>query len=40
MQLGCSLPVGDIGAGPTVLRDYAQAACGARSKCHSSANYR
>ena len=28
MQLGCSLPVGDIGAGPTVLRDYAQAAEG------------
>ena len=28
MQLGCSLPVGDIGTGPTVLRDYAQAAEG------------
>jgi probable F420-dependent oxidoreductase len=26
MQLGCSLPVADIGTGPTVLRDYAQAA--------------
>ena len=29
MQLGCSLPVADIGTGPTVLRDYAQAARGA-----------
>jgi alkanesulfonate monooxygenase SsuD/methylene tetrahydromethanopterin reductase-like flavin-dependent oxidoreductase (luciferase family) len=28
MQLGCSLPVADIGAGPAVLRDYAQAAEG------------
>ena len=28
MQLGCSLPVGDIGTGPAVLRDYAQAAEG------------
>jgi probable F420-dependent oxidoreductase len=28
MQLGCSLPVGDIGTGPVVLRDYAQAAEG------------
>ncbi|GEP54514.1 LLM class F420-dependent oxidoreductase [Reyranella soli] len=28
MILGASLPVGDIGAGPTVLRDYAQAAEG------------
>jgi probable F420-dependent oxidoreductase len=28
MQLGCSIPVGDIGAGPGVLRDYAQAAEG------------
>jgi len=28
MQLGASLPVGDIGTGPTVLRDYAQAAEG------------
>ncbi len=28
MQLGCSLPVGDIGADPAVLRDYAQAAEG------------
>ncbi len=28
MQLGCSLPVGDIGAGAAVLRDYAQAAEG------------
>src|SRR5882724_9595437 len=26
MQLGCSLPVADIGAGPAMLRDYAQAA--------------
>jgi len=26
MQLGASIPVGDIGAGPAVLRDYAQAA--------------
>jgi len=26
MQLGASLPVGDIGTGPAVLRDYAQAA--------------
>jgi probable F420-dependent oxidoreductase len=26
MQLGCSLPVGDIGTGAAVLRDYAQAA--------------
>jgi probable F420-dependent oxidoreductase len=25
MQLGCSIPVGDIGTGPGVLRDYAQA---------------
>ena len=25
-QLGCSLPVADIGTGPTVVRDYAQAA--------------
>jgi probable F420-dependent oxidoreductase len=35
MQLGCSIPVGDIGTGPAVLRDYAQAAsldvlCGGR----------
>jgi probable F420-dependent oxidoreductase len=28
MQLGASLPVADIGTGPTVLRDYAQAAEG------------
>ncbi len=28
MQLGASLPVGDIGAGPVVMRDYAQAAEG------------
>ncbi|MBV8121289.1 MAG: LLM class F420-dependent oxidoreductase, partial [Alphaproteobacteria bacterium] len=28
MQLGCSLPVGDIGTDPAVLRDYAQAAEG------------
>jgi probable F420-dependent oxidoreductase len=28
MLLGCSLPVGDIGAGGAVLRDYAQAAEG------------
>jgi probable F420-dependent oxidoreductase len=28
MQLGCSLPVGDIGAGSAVLRDYALAAEG------------
>ena len=28
MQLGASLPVGDIGTGPAVLRDYAQAAEG------------
>jgi probable F420-dependent oxidoreductase len=28
MQLGASLPVGDIGTGATVLRDYAQAAEG------------
>src|SRR5712692_10296533 len=28
MQLGASLPVGDIGTGPIVLRDYAQAAEG------------
>ena len=26
MQLGASLPVADIGTGPAVLRDYAQAA--------------
>ena len=26
MKLGASLPVGDIGTGPTVMRDYAQAA--------------
>jgi hypothetical protein len=26
MQLGASLPVSDIGTGPAVLRDYAQAA--------------
>src|SRR6266852_4253201 len=26
MQLGASIPVADIGPGPTVLRDYAQAA--------------
>jgi len=26
MQLGCSLPVGDIGTGAAVLRDYTQAA--------------
>ena len=26
MQLGCSLPVADIGTGPAVVRDYAQAA--------------
>lgn len=28
MQLGASLPVGDIGTGPDVIRDYAQAAEG------------
>ena len=28
MQLGCSLPIGDIGTDPAVLRDYAQAAEG------------
>lgn len=28
MHLGASLPVGDIGAGPVVIRDYAQAAEG------------
>ncbi|HEX3860316.1 MAG TPA: LLM class F420-dependent oxidoreductase [Stellaceae bacterium] len=28
MQLGCSLPVGDIGTGAAVLRDYAQSAEG------------
>ena len=28
MQLGASLPVADIGTGPAVLRDYAQAAEG------------
>ena len=28
MQLGASLPVADIGTGPTVVRDYAQAAEG------------
>jgi probable F420-dependent oxidoreductase len=28
MQLGATLPVGDIGTGPSVLRDYAQAAEG------------
>jgi alkanesulfonate monooxygenase SsuD/methylene tetrahydromethanopterin reductase-like flavin-dependent oxidoreductase (luciferase family) len=28
MQLGASVPVGDIGTGPVVLRDYAQAAEG------------
>jgi probable F420-dependent oxidoreductase len=28
MQLGASLPVGDIGTGPAVIRDYAQAAEG------------
>src|SRR5271169_4404749 len=28
MQLGCSLPVADIGTGPAVLRDYTQAAEG------------
>ncbi|HML09325.1 MAG TPA: LLM class F420-dependent oxidoreductase [Stellaceae bacterium] len=28
MQLGCSMPVGDIGSGPAVMRDYAQAAEG------------
>jgi len=26
MQLGCSLPVGDIGTGAAVLPDYTQAA--------------
>ena len=26
MQLGASLPVADIGTGPAVVRDYAQAA--------------
>ncbi len=26
MQIGASLPIGDIGAGPAVIRDYAQAA--------------
>jgi alkanesulfonate monooxygenase SsuD/methylene tetrahydromethanopterin reductase-like flavin-dependent oxidoreductase (luciferase family) len=25
MQIGASIPVGDIGAGPCVMRDYAQA---------------
>src|SRR3984957_3347267 len=28
MQLGASLPVGDIGTGPAIIRDYAQAAEG------------
>ena len=28
MQLGATLPVADIGTGPTVVRDYAQAAEG------------
>ena len=28
MQLGASIPVGDIGVGPKVMRDYAQAAEG------------
>src|SRR5262245_65042399 len=28
MQLGVSLPVGDIGTNPTIMRDYAQAAEG------------
>src|SRR6202050_5581754 len=28
MQLGASLPVGDIGTGPAVIRDYAQTAEG------------
>src|SRR5579862_2847787 len=28
MQLGCSIPVVDIGTGPAVVRDYAQAAEG------------
>jgi len=28
MQLGASLPIPDIGTGPVVLRDYAQAAEG------------
>ena len=28
MQLGCNMPVGDIGTGPAVIRDYAQAAEG------------
>lgn len=28
MQLGASLPIGDIGPGPTVIRDYAQEAEG------------
>lgn len=28
MQLGVSLPVGDIGTDPTIMRDYAQAAEG------------
>ena len=28
MQLGASIAVGDLGAGPTVMRDYAQAAEG------------
>ena len=28
MQLGASIPVGDIGAGPKIMRDYAQAAEG------------
>ena len=28
MKLGASLPVGDVGAGPVVMRDYAQAAEG------------
>ena len=28
MQLGASLPIGDFGAGPAIVRDYAQAAEG------------
>src|ERR1700744_2138082 len=28
MQLGCNVPVGDVGGGPAVIRDYAQAAEG------------
>jgi hypothetical protein len=28
MQLGASLPIGDIGPGPAVIRDYARAAEG------------